>query len=370
MLYRPYGTTGVDVSLLGFGGMRFENKEDPEACAALVHACHDAGITYFDTAIGYGKSEELMGRAFKEMAKTRAKRPFYVATKTSAADPDQVRRDCETSLKRLQVDHIDFYHVWCILSPDAWKERRAKGVLQAFERLRDEGLVRHIVVSTHMQGDDIGALLRDYPFAGVLMGYSAMNFAFRDSGVQAAADLGRGVVVMNPLGGGIIPGHPERFGFLAQDAGETVVEGALRFLFDDPRLSTVLVGIANQKQLADALRAIDGYRPRGAGAKERVRSALSGAFDRMCTGCCYCDLCPEELPVPKLMDAYNQMMLSGKPVDLVNRLRWHWGITAPNHGLDRCTACGACVAACTQHLPISERIAEMRGVLDAPPAPR
>lgn len=370
MLYRPYGSTGIQVSALGFGGMRFANQEDPETCAQLVLAAHAAGITYFDTAIGYGKSEELMGRAFKEMMKTRREKPFQVATKTFAATADDVLRDCEISLKRLQVDAIDFYHVWCVMSPEAWRERKAKGVLAAFERVKREGLVRHISVSTHMTGDDIGTLFADHPFAGVLLGYSVMNAAFRERGIQAAADAGRGVVVMNPLGGGIIPQHPERFAFVKSRPDETVVEGALRFLFDDPRISVTLVGIADQAQLRDAVRAVEGYRPLGAEKRTQLRAGASQSFNDLCTGCAYCDGCPQGLPIAKLMDAYNQFQLSGKGVDIANRLKWHWSLLAEGNHLHDCTACGQCEAACTQHLPIIERLKIVRAEVDKAAIPK
>jgi len=359
MLSRPFGSTGLNVSALGFGGMRFKDLNDVEACAALVHEARDLGITYFDTAIGYGKSEEVMGVAFKEMMKDRAAKPFTVASKTFAGTADEVRRDCETSLKRLQVDAIDFYHVWCLLSPEAWRERQGKGVLAGFERLRDEGLVRHICVSTHMAGADIGPLLQDYPFASVLLGYSALNTAFREEGVAAAARLGRGVVVMNPLGGGVIPQHPERFAWLRTREDETVVEGALRFLWNDPRISVALVGISDREQLHQAVRAVEGFRPIPAERIARMRAEQVAAFDSLCTGCGYCVDCPEELPLPKLMDAVNQAILAGNEQAINDRLRWHWSLLQ-GHGLERCTQCRQCENACTQHLPIVERLERIR----------
>jgi len=360
MIYKPFGSTGLNISSLGFGGMRFEDQNNVEACADLVKACYDAGINYFDTAIGYGKSEEVMGVAFKEMAATKAKRPFYVASKTFGSTEDEVRRDCETSLKRLQVDAIDFYHMWCLLEPDHFEKRRAQGALRGFEKLKAEGLIRHICVSSHMHGDQISEVLRAYPFESVLLGYSAMNFAFRDAALDSAHQLNRAVVVMNPLGGGLIPQHPARFDFVRSRAGETVVEGALRFLFNDPRINVALVGLSNRKQLAEALAAVNGFRPLAADQVARIRSSIREAFNRMCTGCAYCDECPQAIPVPKLMDAYNQYMLSGKPVSITDRLNWHWGILREGHHLDQCTECGACERACTQKLPIIQRLNEIR----------
>ena len=103
MIHCTYGTTGIEVSKLGFGGMRFAEWDNPEKCAELVKAAYDKGITYFDTAPSYGdgKSEEHFGLAFKEMLKTRAEKPFYVATKSQEPTADAIRRDLEESLRRM-----------------------------------------------------------------------------------------------------------------------------------------------------------------------------------------------------------------------------------------------------------------------------
>ena len=261
MLYNEYGTTGIQVSRIGFGGMRFPDQEDREACAQLVRTAYDQGITYFDTAIGYGKSEELFGLAFREMRKTRAERPFYVSTKTFQSDESLIRKELETSLTRLQLDCIDFYHIWCVMNLNAYEERKQHGILKTFQKLKEEGLIRNICISTHMTGPDVARLMDDYPFAGVLLGYSAMNFKFRDAGLAAAARKGAGVVVMNPLGGGIIPRFPDRFSFVKTRADETVVQGALRFLLNDSRITVSLVGFSNAAQVAEAVAAVDGFQP-------------------------------------------------------------------------------------------------------------
>ncbi len=360
MIYHKYGSTGIDLSAIGFGGMRFENQNDVDACASLLKSAYDAGINYFDTAPGYGKSEDLYGVALKEMKKTRDEKPFYVSTKTMKAEPKEIREQLEVSLKRMNIDYIDFYYVWYVLTLEAYKGRKVKGALKEFERLKEEGLIKHICVSTHMIGTDIGEMLQDYPFDGVLLGYSVMNFPFRDAGLDSAAKLNRGVAVMNPLGGGIIPQYPDRFDFVKSKEEETVVESALRFLINDPRITVSLVGFSNQNDLAEAIRAVDGYQPIPKEKIQEIRDSLQGAFNELCTGCRYCDNCPEGVPVPKMMDAYNHYMLRDMPVAMVERLIWHWGIGPESDLIRNCIQCGNCEDACTQKLPIIERLAQIK----------
>lgn len=126
MEYKAYGKTGIQLSKIGFGGMRFDNIKDVETCATLVKTAYDKGINYFDTAPLYfnGRSEKVFGVAFNEMKKTRTEKPFYVSTKTFESNPDKIRRDLEKSLKKLQLDAIDFYHVWCIIRPSEYIKRK------------------------------------------------------------------------------------------------------------------------------------------------------------------------------------------------------------------------------------------------------
>jgi predicted aldo/keto reductase-like oxidoreductase len=188
------------------------------------------------------------------------------------------------------------------------------------------------------------------------MGYSAMNFAYREAALQAAADLNRGVVVMNPLGGGIIPQHADKFEFVKTRSEDSVVQGALKFLLNDPRITTALVGFSEEAHVDEAIAAVDSFEPIPEETVAGIRQQLQKGFDHMCTGCRYCEGCPQGIPIPRLMDAYNHYMLSGQAEAAINRLRWHWGINPEDKVMQSCIKCGGCEEACTQQLPIIERL--------------
>jgi len=361
LIYKNYGSTGKKLSVIGFGGMRFQDIDNREVCVEMLLEAAKLGINYFDTAAGYsdGKSEEVFGEAFKVFRERSL--PFYVATKTFAATEDGIRREIEAQLKRLQVDCIDFYHVWCITSLDNWQERKDKGVLQTFRRLKEEGLIRHICVSSHLIGDQIKELLQEEVFEGVLFGYSAYNFTIRQKAFEAITAHNLGCVVMNPLGGGLIPQNPKIFEFIKNERQKSVVEAALHFLIAHDRITTVLVGFSNMNEIREAVRAMDSYQPLDEQDLQRIKDAVVDSFEGLCTGCQYCDHCPEGIPVPKFMDAYNHNILYGGDKNALERLHWHWDMKGDEARAiaASCSECGQCETACTQHLPIIQRLKEI-----------
>ena len=362
MLYREYGQTGKKVSLLGFGGMRFSHIDDQDECVRSMVIAAEGGVNYFDTAPGYfqGKSEQVFGKGFAELK--RRKLPFYSSTKTFASTEDVVRREVEGQLKRMDLSAIDFYHIWCITSLGVWEKRKQDGVLQALRKLKEEGLIRHICVSSHLVKDENKELLMEGVFEGVLFGYSAYNFQTRQAAFDAIREKKLGAVVMNPLGGGVIPQNPGKFGFLRR-SNESVTAAALHFLWDHPEISVTLVGFGVPEHVQEALAAMESYKSRTAAELADVKARALASFEGICTGCAYCigseadSSCPMDIPIPKFMDTYNQKILnsSGDPVS--QRLRFHWQIDRSVAGT--CTACGQCEQACTQHLNIIERLKEI-----------
>ena len=357
MLYRSYGQTGKNVSVLGFGGMRFAKIDDHDECVRMMLAAAEGGVNYFDTAPAYFdiKSETVFGKGFAELKKRNL--PFYSATKTNKSAPDAIRKEIEAQLKRLDIPTIDFYHIWCITSLESWQKRKNNGVLETFRRLKEEGLIRHICISSHLVNDEIKELLLDSAFEGVLFGYSAYDFRIRQAAFDVIREKKLGAIVMNPLGGGVIPQHPQRFSFL-QRPGEGIVAAALRFLWDHPEITSTIVGFETLEHVREALAAMEAYQPRTESELLSVKAAANTSLEGICTGCAYCK-CPQNIPVLQLMDSYNQKILCTEEDVIDERLNYHWNIDRAIAG--KCNACGLCEKACTQHINIIERLKEIAG---------
>lgn len=356
MIYRTYGQTDKKISAIGFGGMRFPDPQNIEKSAELVLYAREKGINYFDTAPFYceDKSQEIFGCAFKQMPRD----SFFVSTKCGATDGEQLRRSLEDSLKKLNVEKIDFFNIWGLKTIDEWENRKKGGAVDALLKARDEGLVGHVVFSTHMTREQAESVFDENIFEGVTLGYNAIQFPFREQVVESAGRRGIGVVTMNPLAGGLIPKHAERFDFIRSADDPDVVSAALRFILSNPAVTSALVGFSSKEEIDQAVAATENFQPLSAEHREAMKKQIEEKFEGLCTGCGYCLPCPAGLSIPRLMDAYNMRILEGpEPCHITNRLKFHWGL--PLADAEACTACGNCEKACTQHLPIIERLEEI-----------
>jgi len=354
MNYKKYGNTGKDISVLGFGGMRFENPADTEASVRTVLCAYERGINYFDTAHMYcdDKSEIIMGHAINEMKKR--DKPFYISTKSNKPDGSEVRKELERSLKRLNVDSVDFYHCWYVLTLEDWERRKAGGAVDEILKAKEEGLIKHAVFSTHLSGENIRKVIEEKRFEGVTLGYSAINFPYRQEGIAAAKEHSMGVAVMNPLGGGLIPANEEAFEFLKIRKDQTILESALHFLLAEEAINIILVGFRNEDDVNSAADAVEKglTNPYTAEETKQIRQKINADFNSLCTGCMYCKNCPEGIEPWKFMETANLLFLKSQN-KAADRLSGYWG--AQISELEKCIECGECEDACTQHLPIIER---------------
>ncbi|MHC5173275.1 MAG: aldo/keto reductase, partial [Planctomycetota bacterium] len=257
MIYKPYGRTGIEMSAVGFGGMQFDTTRSKEENATLIEYAVDQGINYLDTAPGYcqDQSEDIFGLAIQHMAHKRDN--FYVSTKAMPEEFDtakKAQKQVDKSLKRLKTQRIDFYHVWCVRRLDQYElAMKPGGQYEGLLKCKEQGKIGHIVVSTHLRGPEVGTILEKNEFEGVLLGVNILNFLYRWDGVQAAHDMGLGVVAMNPLAGGVIPRHADRLAFLASE-GETPTEAALRFCISCPQITITLNGFTTKEHIDMACR--------------------------------------------------------------------------------------------------------------------
>ncbi|MBI9099742.1 MAG: aldo/keto reductase [Spirochaetaceae bacterium] len=360
MEYRNY--KGRKTAALGFGGMRFENPGDMDSSVETVLRAYEKGITYFDTAPGYcdDKSEIIIGEAIKEMKK--GSRPFTISTKSSKADGAELREQLEESLKRLNVDTIDYYNCWYVLTRKDWESRKKGGAVDAILKAKEEGLIKHAVFSTHLPGPIIREVIEEGYFEGVTLGYSMINFPFRQDGIKAAVENDMGVVVMNPLGGGVITENEDAFSFLKVHKDQSMLEAALHFLLSDPRITVPLVGFRNKNDVDTAVAAVESFKPYTEQEIQYIQKKVESEFNQLCTSCMYCNVCPEDIPVWSFMEAYNHLTLKGSE-SVSDRLKWHWGTDIAV--LDKCTKCLKCERACTQTLPIMDRFEELKKAVNA-----
>ncbi len=141
MEYRKLGRSNLEVSTLCMGcwaiaGDRVWGAQDKQTAIAALHTAVDVGVNFFDSAEAYGagRSEELLGEAFKGM-----RDDVIIATKASQdhARPADLRQACEDSLRRLQTDYIDLYYLHWPNWDVPFEE-----TLGEMARLKEEGKVR------------------------------------------------------------------------------------------------------------------------------------------------------------------------------------------------------------------------------------
>lgn len=365
MYYKQYGDTNMKVSAIGMGCMRYDGEAvkegNYEKCAEIALYAHEKGINYFDTAPFYcdDKSELITGLALSQLPRD----SYFISSKTNMGTvggnhtADDFRRRLETSLTRLKVDYLDFYHLWCVLSMESF-DKQCDALYKFFEQAKAEGLIRNIVFSSHMQGDQLEDAIKRDLFKGMLIGYNALNYRFRQTGIEAAHNKGMGVVVMNPLGGGLIPSNPDTFNYLTAGTDLTVPQAALRFVAAHKEITITLAGFTTKEHVDDACRAVEGLVEKTAKEICAEYEDKGVALNNLCTGCAYCKHCPKDIDIPKFMDSYNMKILGQNMLD---RAKGHWSLKVEDAA--KCIQCKKCEKLCTQHLPIIERLGEFAATL-------
>jgi predicted aldo/keto reductase-like oxidoreductase len=371
MRYKKFGKTGKKVSVLGFGGMRFDPEDEETAIQAVLRAA-ESGINYFDTAPGYCEdtSENFIGKALS-MLPAEKKKQIFVSTKTHIrADPkaDDVRRRIEGQLKKLERDKIEFYNMWCIMDLGHFQEIMAPGgPYEGALKAREEGLIDHICASTHASGEDIAEIVKAGVFEGITMGYNILNHEFRKKGLETAAQAGCAVVTMNPLGGGMLTRDEERLSLLKESESDSFIAAALRFNLSHPEITVVLSGMKNAEEVEFNVEVAESIKGPDPGVVKRLIQKFESLGESFCTGCMYClESCSENIQIHLYAAMWDRVRM--KQADETKRVykiylnddeRWLKGKRASD-----CTQCGECEKACTQKLPIREYMKSIAEFLD------
>jgi aryl-alcohol dehydrogenase-like predicted oxidoreductase len=299
MEFRQLGKSGLMVPELCFGTGTFGGSneffkawgatQDKEA-ASLIDVCMEAGCNFFDTADGYsdGNSEIVLGKAIAHLKRE----DVLISTKAGfrqGPQPNNVgmsryhlMESLEKSLKRLNTDYIDVYHMHCFDALTPFEE-----TLNTLDKFVREGKVRYIACSNFsgwhlMKSLSVSERYGWAKYVGHQVYYSLVGRDYEWELMPLAAAEGVGALVWSPLGWGRLTGKIRRgqplpegsrlnskmvhdagptpdweyvykvvdaLEEVAKETGKTVPQIALNWLLRRPTISTLVIGARNEEQL-------------------------------------------------------------------------------------------------------------------------
>ena len=209
MEYLAYGKTGLEISRLCFGAGRLTNTCDTyEAGSKLMLKALDEGITFWDTAEGYGTQPHL-GEAVCQISREEV----VIQTKTAVKDYDSASNSIEKALRELQTKYVDVMLLHAISSPEDLATRECEGALDAFREAKTAGKIRVIGCSTHTYTGPVMDAVIDHPEIEVILTTANKQGRMLEGGsidrhleyIQRAYDVGKGISIMKVVVAGDIP---------------------------------------------------------------------------------------------------------------------------------------------------------------------
>lgn len=267
---RPFGRTGIPVSILALGGWHVGLPKTDAAATRLVHAAIGAGITFMDNAWDYndGLSEIRMGRAIADR-----RDQVFLMTKvcTHGRDGKVAMRQLEQSLKRLRTDYLDLWQIHEVVFDDEPARHFAKGgVVEALDRAREQGKVRFVGFTGHKDPRlHLEMLAYDYAWDACQLPLNCFDASFRSFETQVLPELTRrGIAVIGM----------KSFGGDARMIKEKAVtpDEALRYTLSLP-IATLVSGIDTPKILAQNVTIASRFKPMSERQRAALRRRVAGA---------------------------------------------------------------------------------------------
>ncbi len=371
MQRKIFGKSGEAISALGLGCMRFPQTNDHidrAAAQAIIDLAIERGINYFDTAYVYqnGDSERTIGEIFPRYRRE----DYCLATKmpgfrlesgqTYAEYRQKLVNVFDEQLRRCRVDYFDFYlfHNVCEDTIDRFIDY---GTVDFLTQMQQEGKIRHLGFSSHGAPETLRrfASLRQWDFGQLQINYLDWHNQDAAQQYQILTERNIPVIVMEPVRGG-------RLTSLGQEADDilhracpnrSIASWAFRFLQGLDNVQVVLSGMSSVAQLQENADLYDAPMPLSDAEKEALSQALV-CYRKMncipCTGCRYCDGCPQQINIPDLFTAYNRAKV------YYDREAEKQLSALPDTGHPgNCVGCGRCESLCPQKLEIIQLLSQI-----------
>jgi len=373
VILRDLGKTGLRVGEIGLGTEHLgRTRKARQMIVEVVDKAVESGINYFDLIFNFKEYIENYGVAFKEhrgkivlachLGSAVTRNEQYFKTRSVGI----CRKVFENTLSRLDTDYIDVANVTYVKNKKEYEEvTRAGSVLDLANRLKKEGKVHHIGISTH-DASVVQMAARSGEFEVITYQVNMANNALRGRN-EALATCARenvGLVAMKPFAGGVLLSRNKTVWIACGKRGggntlhleipaEMTPVLCLAYTLSQVGVSTTIPGVRNLEQLDEIL----SYQY--ASANERDFSGVIKSFKEYCVGqCVYCNHC---LPCPSNIDI-------GQITRLLHNARL--GITAETKAnydaleakASECTACNACRNRCPFDVDVISNMKEAASI--------
>jgi len=383
MLYRNNPKNGDELSILGFGCMRLPLKEDgsidEERATNQLRYAIDCGVNYVDTAWPYHmeQSEPFLGRAlangYRRKVKLATKLPSWMV---------KGREDMDfflnSQLEKLNTDHIDYYLIHALVG-DLWDHLERLGIADFLDEAKADGRIINAGFSFHGAGEDFKRIVDayDWDFCQIQYNFLDEKNQAGTEGLEYASLKGLGVIIMEPLRGGMLASHtPPAVKEIWDEAPtkRTAAEWALRWVWNRPEVTVALSGMNDEKHIEENLAVADSAHPNSLTEAElqlakRAERKYRELMKAGCTGCRYCMPCPEGVNIPLCFELYNNLHMSGN----ANEAKFLYAAslggvlsTGEIAFASQCVQCGKCLEKCPQHLEIPKLLESVVDELEGP----
>lgn len=381
MEYKEFGNLGFETSRFGMGCMRLpvrKNEQGKEEineneAVKMIRYAVDNGVRYIDTAYPYheGQSEIVVGKALKdgyrERVKLATKSPVWLVNSNEDFD-----KYLDEQLKKLQLDHIDFYLLHA-LDKERWEKLKKLNVFSFLDRAKASGKIKYAGFSFHDELAVFKDIIDSYDWnmcqiqLNILDEFSQAGAA----GLRYAGSKGIPVVIMEPLRGGKlsqrIPDEVKEIYNSYNKVKRSPVEWAFRWLYNFPEVAVILSGVSSMEQLKDNIHIFENAPSNCMSQEElditrRVREFYESKTKVGCTGCKYCMPCPSGVFIPEVFSLYNNSSIFDAyeegSADYKNLIK---------NGKDasKCKECGRCQTLCPQGIEIIQKLKEAHKALTA-----
>ena len=329
--YRVLGKTGLKLTTVGYGCMITSD-------ASVITRAVDMGINYFDTSRNYqnGQNERMVGAALGAKRKD-----IILSSKVDAQDTAGALKELETSLKELNTDHLDIWHLHGKDAP----ERISDALLEAEQTAKQQGKIRFTAVSTHQLPRVADKIIE----AKLDVVTAAYNFTMDPAWAPAIEKLskaGVGVIAMKVMAGGTRGRNPR-----PQMQRPNAMASALKWVLKNPGITTTIPSMTDNDQLAQNFAVMAGE---FSDADAKILAArLEEIRPYYCRMCGQCDgKCPQGLHVASVLryvmyaESYGQFSLG----------REHFQALPAEQQQVRCTQCPTCAIQCPNGVRVAERL--------------